>query len=253
MLVYPQLSTGALCQFPLRKVRRARTVSNRAADGSTIKLADPAAEITEWQLEYSDLSDDEAAALRGFFASVEGTLIAFTFMDPAGNLLASTENFSSDEWQREPMLTVTAGDGFWHVANGGGAGQALTQTLEVPGAYDYCLSAYARSTTAAGVGLIIGGQTAQRPIGTSWTRVVAAGTGAADAESMRFGVEVPAGTTVDIFGMQVEPQNGASAYKSSTRGGVYEGSHLASDDLRLVCTGVNRNSCRIHVIHANHI
>jgi hypothetical protein len=228
-------------------------VTNRAADGSTIKLADPAAEITEWQLEYADLSDDEAAVLRDFFASVEGTLIAFTFLDPAGNLLASTENYSADEWQREPMLTVTADEGFWSVTNGGGAGQAITQTLEVPGAYNYCLSAYVRSTTAGAVGLIIGGQTAQRSVGTSWTRVVAAGTGAADAESMRFGVEVPAGTSVEILGMQVEPQNGASAYKSSTRGGVYEGAHLASDDLKLVCTGVNRNSCRVHVIHANHI
>ena len=44
MLVYPQLGTGALSQFPVRKTRRTRTVVNRAADGSTIKLADPAAE-----------------------------------------------------------------------------------------------------------------------------------------------------------------------------------------------------------------
>ena len=99
MFVYPQLATGALCQFPLRKSRRSRTVTNRAADGSTIKLADPAAEITEWQLEYAGLSDVEAASLQGFFASVEGTLIGFTFLDPAGNLLASTDKLDGEVWQ----------------------------------------------------------------------------------------------------------------------------------------------------------
>src|SRR5207302_1485219 len=107
MLLFPQLMTGALCQFPLRKNRRTRTVSNRAADGSTIKLADPAAEVTEWQLEYSDLSDDEAAALRDFFASAEGTLNAFTFLDPAGNLLSWSEQLDAQVWQKDPLLTLT--------------------------------------------------------------------------------------------------------------------------------------------------
>ena len=58
MLAYPQLGSGALSQFPVQKDRRARTVVNRAADGSTIKLADPAGGGTEWLLTYAELSDD---------------------------------------------------------------------------------------------------------------------------------------------------------------------------------------------------
>jgi hypothetical protein len=46
MAIYPQLGSGALSQYPVQKTRRVRTVVNRAADGSIIKLADPAAEIT---------------------------------------------------------------------------------------------------------------------------------------------------------------------------------------------------------------
>jgi len=253
MLVYPQLATGALCQFPLRKSRRSRTVTNRAADGSTIKLADPAAEITEWQLEYAGLSDVEAASLQGFFASVEGTLIGFTFLDPAGNLLASTEKLDGEVWQRDPLLTVTPGAGLWHLTNSGGAGQAVAQTLGVPGEYQYCVSAYVRASAGCSVGLIIGEQTVQQPVGEWWTRAIATGTGAPDADSMRFGIEVPAGTSIEVYGVQVEPQVGASAYKSSTAGGVYPDSHLASDEMKMICTGVNRNSCRVHVIHANHI
>ena len=70
---------------------------------------------------------------------------------------------------------------------------------------------------------------------------------------MRFGIEVPAGASIDGYGVQVEPQAGASAYKASTAGGVYPDSHLASDEMKMICTGVNRNSCRVHVIHAKHI
>jgi len=41
MLVYPQLESGALSQFPVLKTRTTRTVVNRAADGSTVRLAEP--------------------------------------------------------------------------------------------------------------------------------------------------------------------------------------------------------------------
>ena len=82
---------------------------NRAADGSTIKLADPAAEVTEWLLTYADLSDEEAAALRAFFDAAEGTLHGFTFLDPAGNLLAWSEQLDNAAWQTDPLLSLTAG------------------------------------------------------------------------------------------------------------------------------------------------
>jgi len=62
MLVYPQLGTGAISQYPIKKTRRVRTVINEAADGSTVRLADPAEETTEWQLDYAEIGDEEAAA-----------------------------------------------------------------------------------------------------------------------------------------------------------------------------------------------
>jgi hypothetical protein len=253
MLTYPQLATGAICQFPLRKSRRTRTVSNRAADGSTIKLADPAAAITEWRLEYTDLSDDEAQALGEFFISAEGSLIGFTFLDPAGNLVAASEELDAQVWQKDPMLTLSKGSGLWTLSNVGGAEQSLWQTLEVPGRYMYCVSAYVRSAAPASIGLRIGTQTTYHSASSSWSRIFAVGTGGADDESMLFGIEVAAGSSLDVYGVQVEPQGGASVYKVSTRGGVYTDAHLASDELKMTCTGVNRNSCTVNVTHANHI
>jgi len=68
-------------------VRRTRTITNRAADGSSIKLADAAGLISEWTLTYTDMTDGEAEALQTFFEAMEGSLCGFTFLDPAGNLL----------------------------------------------------------------------------------------------------------------------------------------------------------------------
>ena len=107
--MFPQLPTGALSQFPLRKRRLSRTVVNTMADGRTIKLPDVAAQVTEWQLQYTGLSDPELATLAQFFASVEGSLNGFTFLDPNGNLLAWSDDPSQVEWQKASFLTLTGG------------------------------------------------------------------------------------------------------------------------------------------------
>src|SRR5450759_2840394 len=142
MPAYPQLGSGALSEFPVQKKRRARTVVNRAADGSTIKLAVPTGEVTEWQLTYTDLGDEEAAALRAFFVAAEGTLNGFTFLDPAGNLLAWSDQLDNAAWQKCPLVSLTGdiadprvGTAAGRLSNGGGAEQAASQTLAAPGEY----------------------------------------------------------------------------------------------------------------------
>jgi hypothetical protein len=260
MTAYPQLGSGALSQFPVRKNRRARTVVNRAADGRTIKLADPAGEVTEWLLTYAELSDAEATALLGFFAAVEGTLNGFTFLDPAGNLLGSSDHLDQAPWQKDPLLSLSGsvtdprgGTLAWRLSNSGGAEQGASQTLAAPGEYLYCLSAYVRSATATSVGLTIGSQTAQRAVSSEWTRIAWTSNGDAQATSVRFAMEIGAGGVVEVYGLQVEAQTAASGYKASTRGGVYEDAHLGDDVLTITSTDVNRHSCTVKVIHANHL
>jgi hypothetical protein len=260
MPVYPQLGSGALSQFPVQKVRRARTVVNRAADGSTIKLADPAAEVTEWLLSYSDLSDEEVRALQSFFGAVEGTLNGFTFLDPTGNLLAWSGQLDNAAWQTEPLLSLTEGvsdplgtSRAWRLTNHGGAEQASGQTLASAGEYQYCLSAYVRAAMATSVKLVIGGQAIRRPVTTEWTRIAWTSTGDGQATSVRFAIEIGAGDVVDVYGLQAEVQPAPSGYKDSTRGGVYEDAHLADDVLAITTTEMNRHSCKLKVIHAIHL
>jgi len=260
MAAYPQLESGALSQFPVQKRRRLRTVVNLAADGSMIKLADPAGEITEWLLTYKDLSDAEAAALRAFFNATEGTLNGFTFLDPAGNLLAWSDQLGSAAWQTGPLLNLTpeiidprGGTRAWRLSNGGGAEQTIGQTLSSPGEYQYCLSAYLRAAAATSVRLMIGSEIARRAVTSEWTRIAWTSSGEGQATSVRFAIEIEAGNVVDVYGLQVEAQTAASGYKASTRGGVYEDAHLADDALTIARTDVNRHSCTVKIIHANHL
>ena len=238
-LAYPQLS-----QFPIRKQKRMRTVVNRLADGRTIKLPDPAAGVTEWNLTYRDLTDQDAAALQQIFMAAEGTLHGFTFLDPTANLLAWSGRLEHAAWAKGPMLTVTGS----HLANGGAAPQSLIQTLAAPPGYMYCLSATLRAAQPCTVALLLGAHRAARAIGTGWSRVTVAAQG-----EPTFGLELPAGAMVEVDGIQVEPQGGASLYKPSTLGGVYEDARFRDDFLAITATGVNRHAATVNIIHANHL
>ena len=260
MLVYPQLGTGALSQFPVRKQRRTRTVINSTSDGRTVKLADAAGATTEWQLEYAALADSEAGAIAAFFAAVEGTLNGFTFLDPAGNLLAWSGQLDDAVWARGPLLSLASGEPdpaggalAWRLTNTGAGPQAITQTLAAPGDYVYCFTVYARAPASTGVTALLGPGRKAQSVTTGWNRITFAGTGGAGAESVQFGLEIPAGATVDVYGPQAEPQEGASVYRASTLGGVYTNARLRDDELAITSAGVNRHSCTVNIIHVNHL
>ena len=256
MLVYPQLASGALSQFPVRKRIQLRTVVNRAADGSLIKAPDPAATTTEWELHYSDLTDAEAATLQQFFLAAEGQLNSFTFLDPAGNLFASSDQLDAAVWEKDPLLGVTGGASdprggslAWNLKNNGGGAQGLAQTLAAPDGYLYCVSAYVLAPSTTTVTLIAGSQGSERKVTAQWNRI----TFTTLADTPRFGIEIAAGAEVELFGMQVEPQPSPSEYQSTTRGGVYEDARLRDDSIKITTTGYNRHSCTVKVIHANHL
>src|SRR5579871_3778457 len=193
MLVYPQLTTGAVSQFPVTKRRHLRTVVNRAADGSTVKFADPNGEYTEWILSYSQLSDSEISALEQFFIAAEGTLNSFTFLDPTANLLAWSDRLDNPVWAVGPALTIAGaaadpmgGANAWQVSNAGAGAQSFVQTIPAPGGYLYCLSLYLRCASTSIVTLLLGSQRSPCAVTPSWSRFVFAAAGDAQSETSSF-------------------------------------------------------------------
>jgi len=260
MLVYPQLATGAMSQFPVQRRHTLRTLVNTAADGTAIKGGDPGAETVEWQLNYVALSDAELTALQQFFSAAEGTLNNFTFLDPMGNLLAWSNDLSNAVWDSGPFLANTGGmadpaggTNAWNIVNSGTAAQDLSQTVAAPGGYVYCFSVYAKSATPATVTLAIGSNRYPQIAGANWGRMVCTGTADASASSVTFGVEVGPGSAIEVYGLQVEPQAVPSLYMASTSGGCYENARLRDDALCFTTMDVNRHSATVNIFHASHL
>jgi hypothetical protein len=237
-----------------------RTVVNQGADGTAVKYTDPAGGTIEWHLAYSGITDGELASLKQFFLSTEGSLNGFTFLDPTANLLAWSEDLTNAVWTPDPYLALAlgvadprGGNKAWHLTNKADGVQAITQILNVPTAYTYCFSAYARSLAPAPLTMVLATQRVTRALDAEWSRISVFGNGDPAATSVEFGIELPADVAIDLFGPQVEAQQAASAYKMSTTGGVYENARFREDALTLTATDVNSHQVSINILYANHL
>jgi len=260
MLYYPQLTTGSIAQFPVKRGTNMRTVANQLASGYTIRMADTGAQKVQWQLRYSELTDGERSSIESLFEAAEGQLNTFTFLDPTDNLLLWSEDWTQAVWTADPLLQVTGGVGD---PSGGNAGIQLTNTAQTtqqvvqttsgPSSFVYCYSVYARSSAPATIQMVVTatGQTVFTAVTTSsaWTRVTASGSLSVQEDGIGFGVQLPAGVQVDVFGAQVEAQPGAGLYKKTIDlGGVYSNTRFSSDLLSVTATAPNQNSCQIDLI-----
>ena len=240
MLVFPQLATGAAALYPLRRRTERRTVINTTADGSSVVYADPDYAVRKWDLQANGLRGEEWDAVEALFDAVKGPLGTFTFLEPAGNLLAKSEEFSAAEWDNDPLIGTTAGidDPFGgtratRVLNSSSALAGVKQNLPVPGTFQYAMSVWARAVGAAGVTLAAmtagGSGSVDFALSSTWRRVSAPVDLSQATESVTFAALLGPGDSVDLFGMQVEAQPAASAYqKTGARGGVHSHARFAS-------------------------
>src|SRR5665213_719784 len=140
MLVFPQLTTGAAALYPVTKQGLQRTVVNALADGSTVVYADPDGAVAGWALRATGLTLAEWNAIESLFQQTAGMAGTFTFLDPVGNLLLQSENFSAGAWAKGALVALTAGIGdplgttrASGLVNTGGSAAGLAQVLDVPG------------------------------------------------------------------------------------------------------------------------
>jgi len=91
---FPQLSSGTVAQYPFRNAKIIRTIANSLPGGDLILAPDTHGSRIVWQLGYAALSTQEANALITLFDACKGRLRAFTFIDPAENMLASSSDLS---------------------------------------------------------------------------------------------------------------------------------------------------------------
>jgi hypothetical protein len=259
MLYFPQLSTGSIGQFPIQKSRLTRTVVNEASDGVRFKLADSSAATVEWTLNFQTMTDSERDALTQFHGSVEGTLGDFTFLDPTDNLLCWSEKLDEAVWERNLLLTITAGVADPHggtnantVSNTGSGPLAIQQVVNGSGGFEYAFSLQARSSLAQQLTLIRSTATASQSsvyeIGPDWTPILLSGKFTNTDPAVTFGIQVQPGGSADLFAIQVEAQIGASGYKKTLSScGVYPNARFLDDALAVQADGPSQHSCQIRI------
>ena len=250
-LFYPQLTSGALAQYPLRKTRITRTIKNILADGNMILLPDSGARRTIWQLEYSNLSLADVQSLQSHFTACKGPFSAFTFIDPTANMLVSSTDLTNAAWQKSSLLQIQTGaiDPFGGttaqtITNYGQNTQELAQSLEVPAQYQYCLSLYAAAIGQTPITLFQRGPNAQQSkqmiLSSGWNRLVLSGRLNDTGSIITVGISLEAGTQVQVFGMQLEAQISPSRYQpTAATGGVYANAHWAVEQLQITAEDTN--------------
>src|SRR3954470_6885830 len=207
-LFYPQLATGAIAHYPIRKSSSTRTVTNVLPGGSIVLYPDDAARRTTWNWDYVGITLGEAALLKSFFQACDGPLRPFTFLDPAGNLLSAGSNIRDPAWQLSSALALSdlpgpiAGAGAFTVVNQSQAIQEIKQTLNIPSSYAYCFSLYARSVTQQSMTLLRSSLHSEElvpfEIGPDWKRVWSAGSLQDQTNGLSVGLRIHAGQQVSL-------------------------------------------------------
>jgi hypothetical protein len=213
-----------------------------------------------WQLDYSQLADSECASIQQLFEAAEGRLQPFTFLDPAGNLLLWSEDWSKPVWTADPLLQVApgmqdplGGNSAVQLTNGAQTFQRVLQLIDGPSWFRYCFSVYLRCDVSTTVHLIASaaGQEIWTAcaIGSAWTRWMTAAKLSVEQDGVSFGVQLPAGSRIEAFGAQVEAQPAAGIYKRTTdHAGVYRKTRFASDVIAVTASSLNQNSVSVQLI-----
>ncbi|MBI3667252.1 MAG: hypothetical protein HY236_13680 [Acidobacteria bacterium] len=252
MLYFPQLSSGAISQLPLRRRTGYRTLLNQPLGGSEIRVEDADLFERSWELPLDELSDGEWQAIQNLFFATEGRLKSFLFLEPGENLLAWSQNFTAAAWTATGVsVTGGIGDPFGGTAASSlsGAG-SITQSLNIPAWLQYAASIWARTSgPGAGLQLSDGGsqqQTAGFISDGQWRRYSLHTAWTTTSETVQFRVAAPG--AVDIYGAQLEAQPAASAYKKTLAvGGVHPGARFDSDTLGDRATGPGRHSSIVRI------
>jgi hypothetical protein len=250
-LYFPQLASGAVAQYPIRKLRLGRTIKNVLPDGSMILYSDPGAGRLMWELSYTGLSTADAEAIQAHFNACLGPFHAFTFIDPTENMLLSSSDLRAAAWQNSSLIEVTPGAGgpdggfaAFIATNTSQGNQEIRQSLPLPGSYQYCFSLYARSAQKSTITLIRRASSTEQSttlaVGPGWSRVVSSGRLNDPEANFTVAISLAAGQQLQLYGVQLEAQLAPSRYRPTTQaGGLFPNAHWAVDQLTMIADAPN--------------
>lgn len=239
-LFFPQLSTGALAQYPIRRVKSVHTAGYMAEDGTKVMYFDPNGGSLTWQLSYTGLTEDEVTALETLFEACCGQFRAFTFVDPLANLLGP-------QWQPDATVQLSG----TVATNTGNAAAGVLQSLAIPAGYTYAFSVPGNLSAdpAANISIIASGPGSQNQIVLSLNRPLLVYSGALADAGLGFAIKVQLqpGQSIDLSQAQLEAQPAPSSFRPA-RGGIYTNAHWGADELTFVAQGPNSFNTNFSIV-----
>lgn len=255
MSCFPQLKSGAMCQYPVQFRRKFRTVLEETLDGRQIRWSDVDSQSVEWECEFAGLDAEEWNTLRLFHESVEGRLHTFIFPDPMDNLLRWSEDLAQVTWQKDPYLLLSGGNsdplganGAYSLQNTNVVAQKIVQSVLLPGNYTATLSAWIRGASASFLKVAGDSYLQFFPDHPDWVRISATFDSGSSVTSSQFGVEIPGGSSVQIFGMQLEAQITSSPYKKTNQqSGIHSNARFVEDRFNAIAQNSGSFGCVVRI------
>ena len=95
--MFPTLKTGAVTQYPAKKILQFNTYAIRFLDGTEQRFRDNPSVLHQWTIDVDLLDEAELGTLDQFFVANEGRFGSFSFTDPWDGTVYPSCSFASDD------------------------------------------------------------------------------------------------------------------------------------------------------------
>jgi hypothetical protein len=105
--IFPQLrANGMMTQYPYVGGQAFDTILQDMPSGMRWARNRRLSPLASFILNYPSISDDDVETLRAFFYNQQGQTAGFCFLDPGGNLVQSSEDFTVASWTRSGLSST---------------------------------------------------------------------------------------------------------------------------------------------------
>ena len=284
MAIFPQINSNLiLTQLPYSAGVAFETVATDMETGMRWSFPRrgggisgyPGSALGRFGINFSSITDSEVDVLESFFESMRGRWAKFSLLDPGGNLVQHSEDYSEAYWNKSNGPVTIGGTGITDPFGGtlatalvGNGSNAYIMGLVGPSAggingYRLCASTWAK-TPDSGIQLMIGFMNSTGTVFRSttwdlppnkWIRIYHSET-MWDTNSFRViigGLNTWAsGRTINLFGAQVAAMKGEGAYvRSPDRWGYHEYCRFDVDAFSRRVLGPNQNAVNLPIVEVN--
>lgn len=258
-IFFPQLRPGSALQYPLRKAVSHRTVVHPGDAVTNLRSADDGVRRVEWSLQLRGLSDAELAAIQSLYRAMRGSHGEFVFLDPAGNLLARSEDLLAPVWSKSVGMSLSAAttapgtaEAAFALQSSASQSAELWQSLALPTNYHWLLSVYARAAAPASITLFIrsvhGEQQHSVALTPAWRRYWFGGLWWPAGEGIDVGLRLPANSVAEVSAFQLETQTSPGAYKrTATANGAFTQARFLDEELRVTTLAPNCHQMNLRI------